>query len=204
MLLVDWACYRCILHLQQYSHRLNLFFIFSVFPYLFSLYSTSYCPFLISLLVLFLIPQFLHYSFFFLFSSLSFFLLTLFTHAFPYLSLHSSLLSISHPKKKFSLSKCCFPRASLPTKTQCELRRPKWNYWDLWQATPLMTHKTNDSIGHDLQTECTLDKIDEYRKNWLLHLQRMPQNRIPLKSYHYSPQGKRTMGRPKKRWREQL
>ena len=22
---VDWACYRCILHLQQYSHRLNLF-----------------------------------------------------------------------------------------------------------------------------------------------------------------------------------
>ena len=24
---VDWACYRCILHLQQYSHRLNLFFL---------------------------------------------------------------------------------------------------------------------------------------------------------------------------------
>jgi len=24
----DWACYRCILHLQQYSHRLNLFFSF--------------------------------------------------------------------------------------------------------------------------------------------------------------------------------
>ena len=23
---VYWACYRCILHLQQYSHRLNLFF----------------------------------------------------------------------------------------------------------------------------------------------------------------------------------
>ena len=27
---------------------------------------------------------------------------------------------------------------------------------------------------------------------------------IPLKSYLYSPQGKRTIGRPKKRWREQL
>jgi hypothetical protein len=36
------------------------------------------------------------------------------------------------------------------------------------------------------------------------HLQRMPQNRIPLKPYHYSPQGNRTIGRPKKRWREQL
>jgi hypothetical protein len=33
---------------------------------------------------------------------------------------------------------------------------------------------------------------DEYRRNWLLHLQRMPQNGIPLKSYLYSPHGKRT------------
>ena len=30
----------------------------------------------------------------------------------------------------------------------------------------------------------------------------MPQNRIPLKSYYYRPQGRRTIGRPKKRWRE--
>jgi hypothetical protein len=35
-------------------------------------------------------------------------------------------------------------------------------------------HKTNDSICHKLQTDCILDKIDEYRMNWLLHLQRMP------------------------------
>jgi hypothetical protein len=32
----------------------------------------------------------------------------------------------------------------------------------------------------------------------------MPLNRIPLKSYHYRPQGRRTIGRPKKRWQEQL
>jgi hypothetical protein len=32
----------------------------------------------------------------------------------------------------------------------------------------------------------------------------MPQNGIPLISYHYRPQGRRTIGRPKKRWREQL
>jgi hypothetical protein len=28
--------------------------------------------------------------------------------------------------------------------------------------------------------------------------------RIPLKSYHYRPKGRRTIGRPKKSWREQL
>jgi hypothetical protein len=62
----------------------------------------------------------------------------------------------------------------------------------------LYGHKTNDSIHCKLQTNNILDKIDEYRRNWLLHLQRIPQNRIPLKSFHYSPQEKRTIGRPKK------
>jgi hypothetical protein len=32
----------------------------------------------------------------------------------------------------------------------------------------------------------------------------MPQNRFPLKFYYYRPQGRRTIGRPKKRWQEQL
>jgi len=59
-------------------------------------------------------------------------------------------------------------------------------------------HKTNDSVRRELQTECILDKTDEYRWNWFLHLQRMPPNRIPLKSYHYRPQGRRAIGRPKK------
>ena len=68
----------------------------------------------------------------------------------------------------------------------------------------LYDHKTNDSVRRELQTECMLDKIDEYRRNWLLPLQRMPLNRIPLKSYHYRPQGRRTIGRLKKCWREQL
>jgi hypothetical protein len=68
----------------------------------------------------------------------------------------------------------------------------------------LHDNKTNDSVRRELQTECIPDKIDEYRWNWFLHLQRMPPNRIPLKSYHYRPQGRRTVGRPKKRWREQL
>jgi len=68
----------------------------------------------------------------------------------------------------------------------------------------LHDHKTNDSVCCELQTECILDKIDEYRQNWLLRLQRMPLNRITLKSYHYRPQGRRTIGRPKRHWREQL
>ena len=68
----------------------------------------------------------------------------------------------------------------------------------------LYDHKTNYSIRKELRIRSILDKIDEYRKKWLLHIQRMPQNRIPLKSYNYRRQGRRLIGRPKKRWREQL
>ena len=68
----------------------------------------------------------------------------------------------------------------------------------------LYDHKTNYYICRELWITGILDKTDEYRRNWLSHLQRMPQNRIPLKSYHHRPQGGRTIGRPKKRWREQM
>ena len=51
----------------------------------------------------------------------------------------------------------------------------------------LYDHKTNDYIRRELRITGLLDKIDEYRRNWLSHLQRMPQNRIPLKLYHYRP-----------------
>jgi hypothetical protein len=59
----------------------------------------------------------------------------------------------------------------------------------------LHDHKTNDSLHHELQTECILDKIDEYTRNWLLYLQRMPLNQIPLKTFHYRTRGRRTIGR---------
>jgi hypothetical protein len=64
----------------------------------------------------------------------------------------------------------------------------------------LYGHNTNDSKRRELHITSILDRIDEYRLNWFLHLQRMPPNRIPLKSYRYRLQGKRTIGRPKKRW----
>jgi len=61
----------------------------------------------------------------------------------------------------------------------------------------LYDHKTNNSIRKELRITSVLDKIDEYRKKWLLHLKRRPQTQIPLKSYNYRPQGRRSIGRPK-------
>jgi len=46
----------------------------------------------------------------------------------------------------------------------------------------LYDHRTNDYIRRELRITGIIDKIGEYRRNWLSHLQRMSHNRIPLKS----------------------
>ena len=40
----------------------------------------------------------------------------------------------------------------------------------------LYNQKENDSVRRELQTECIVDMMDECRRNWFLHLQRMPPN----------------------------
>jgi len=42
-----------------------------------------------------------------------------------------------------------------------------------------------------------------YQKKWLQHVQRMDTNRIPKQALRYRQTGRRSIGRPKKRWRDQ-
>ena len=43
----------------------------------------------------------------------------------------------------------------------------------------------------------------DYQK-WLQHVQRMDTNRLPKQALQYKPRGRRNIGRPRKRWRDQL
>ena len=47
-------------------------------------------------------------------------------------------------------------------------------------------------------------EIKQYQKKWLQHLQRMDTNRLPKLALQYKPKGRRNVGRPKKRLRDQL
>ena len=47
-------------------------------------------------------------------------------------------------------------------------------------------------------------EIKQYQKKWLQHGQRMDRNRLPRQALKYRPEGRRNIGRPKKRWRDQL
>jgi len=47
-------------------------------------------------------------------------------------------------------------------------------------------------------------EIKQYQEKWLQRLQRMDTNRLPKQAPQYKPKGRRNVGRPRKRWRDQL
>ena len=72
--------------------------------------------------------------------------------------------------------------------------------------TTVMSHgKKTDR----LQNKCTnckelkitpiLDKLLEYNRSWIQHVNKMPRNGLPRVMKHYSPTGRRNHGRPMKR-----
>jgi hypothetical protein len=60
-------------------------------------------------------------------------------------------------------------------------------------------YKTNIEIAKELKITSILDKLPEYKRNWIRHVNRMPHNRLPRVMKHYSPTGKRNHGRPLER-----
>ena len=60
-------------------------------------------------------------------------------------------------------------------------------------------YKTNAQITKELKITQILDKLLEYRRSWIQHVNRMPRNRLPRVMKHYCPTGRRNHGRPLKR-----
>ena len=60
-------------------------------------------------------------------------------------------------------------------------------------------YKTNAQITKELKITPILDKLLEYERNWIQHVNRMPRNRLPRVMKHYCLTGRRNYGRPLKR-----
>jgi hypothetical protein len=60
-------------------------------------------------------------------------------------------------------------------------------------------YKTNTQIAKELQITPILDKLLEYKRNWIQNVNRMHRNRLPRVMKHCSPIGRRNHGRPLKR-----
>jgi hypothetical protein len=60
-------------------------------------------------------------------------------------------------------------------------------------------YKTNTQITKELKITQILNKLLEYTRTWIQHVNRMPRNRLPRVMKHYSPTGGRNHGRTLKR-----
>jgi hypothetical protein len=64
--------------------------------------------------------------------------------------------------------------------------------------------ENNQSIREKTGAENIVNEIKQYQKKWLQHVQRMDRNRIPKQTLQYRPTGRRNIGGPRKRWRDQF
>ena len=60
-------------------------------------------------------------------------------------------------------------------------------------------YKINAQIARELKITPILEKLLEYKRSWIQHVNRMPRNRLPRVMKHYCPTGRRNRGRPLKR-----
>ena len=73
---------------------------------------------------------------------------------------------------------------------KCMRRRARYTWTD---------YKANAQITKELKITPIFDKLLEYKRNWIQHVNRMPRNRLPRVLKHHSPTGRRNYGRPLKR-----
>jgi len=71
------------------------------------------------------------------------------------------------------------------------MRRTAENTW--------ADYKTNTQTAKELKITPILDKLLEYKRNWIQHVNRIPRNILPRVTEQYFPTGRRNHGRPLKR-----
>ena len=65
-----------------------------------------------------------------------------------------------------------------------------WWWWFLW----------SEDIRQELEYSGIQDVRLKYKQNWISHLERTDNNRLPKYALTYKPRGRRDRGRPRKRW----
>jgi hypothetical protein len=83
-----------------------------------------------------------------------------------------------------------------------EIKATEMRYLRSVKGCTKLDHIKNEHIRKKLDIDSTQYKIENYRKKWTEHLERMPDERIPKQILKYKPKGRLDQGRPWKRWNE--
>jgi len=64
--------------------------------------------------------------------------------------------------------------------------------------------RKNYFISEKTEAQNIVKEIKQYQEKWLQHVQRMDTISVPKQALQYKPRERRNIGRPRKRWRDQL
>jgi hypothetical protein len=67
-----------------------------------------------------------------------------------------------------------------------------------------LDRERNQSVREKFGAQNIVLETEQYQREWLQHVERMDTDRIPKQALKCRPQGKRSIGRPGKRWKDQL
>jgi len=67
-----------------------------------------------------------------------------------------------------------------------------------------LDNEKNHCISQKTGAQNIVKEIKQYQEKWVQHVQRMDINRLTKQALQYKPKGRRNIGRPRKRWRDQL
>jgi hypothetical protein len=67
-----------------------------------------------------------------------------------------------------------------------------------------LDRESNQSVREKLGVQNIGLEIKQYQREWLQNVDRMNTDRMPKQALKYRPKGKRSIGRPRKRWEDQL
>ena len=98
----------------------------------------------------------------------------------------------------------CRPRGSVQIAKDIDIEAAQMKFLRHLLGITKLDKEKNQCIRQKTGAQNIVQEIKQYQEKWLKHVQRMDTNRLPKQALKYKANGRRNIGRPRKRWRDQL
>ena len=93
---------------------------------------------------------------------------------------------------------------TLTTKTRSQIQAAEMRVLRLIKGVTRLDRLRNEDIRRELEVEDIFKFVERGQLRWYGHVKRMDENRYPKKYVDWIPEGRRPVGRPRKRWKENI
>ena len=93
---------------------------------------------------------------------------------------------------------------ALTTKTKSQLQAAEMRVLRLIKGVTRLDRLRNDDIRRELGIESILQSIERGQLRWYGHVKRMEDSRYPKQFLEWMPDGRRPVGRPRMRWKDNI